>query len=97
MGTVAVADGHLKEYVCPSVFCGSTEVYKQDSTHWSMHKPSFHFRSSRRNQSFTEYQQLLAMMCYHLHCWALLLLASGPLLAHPITDSAEMPFPGPGE
>ncbi|XP_075897998.1 urotensin-2-like [Nelusetta ayraudi] len=35
------------------------------------------------------------MMCYHLHCWALLLLASGPLLAHPITDSAEMPFPGP--
>lgn len=40
MGTVAAADGHLKEYVCLSVLCGSTEVYKQDSTHWSMHKPS---------------------------------------------------------
>lgn len=53
MGTVAVAGGHLKGYVWPSVSCGSTEVYKQDGTHWSLHKPSFHFRSSRRNQSFT--------------------------------------------
>uniref|UniRef100_A0A3Q3WSQ8 Uncharacterized protein n=1 Tax=Mola mola TaxID=94237 RepID=A0A3Q3WSQ8_MOLML len=35
------------------------------------------------------------MMCYHLFSWALLLLASGPLQAHPITESAEMPYPGP--
>ncbi|KAF7664174.1 hypothetical protein LDENG_00185690 [Lucifuga dentata] len=27
--------------------------------------------------------------------WAVLLVASGPLLAHPITESAEMPYPGP--
>uniref|UniRef100_A0A8K9XBP3 Urotensin 2, alpha n=1 Tax=Oncorhynchus mykiss TaxID=8022 RepID=A0A8K9XBP3_ONCMY len=27
--------------------------------------------------------------------WTFLLVATGPLLAHPITDSAEMPYPGP--
>ncbi|XP_053705494.1 urotensin-2-like [Synchiropus splendidus] len=26
-------------------------------------------------------------------CWALILVASGPLLAHPITESAEMSYP----
>ncbi|XP_034392728.1 prepro-urotensin II-beta-like isoform X1 [Cyclopterus lumpus] len=31
----------------------------------------------------------------HLLSWAFLLVASGPLLAHPITESAEMPYPGP--
>ncbi|XP_029688943.1 urotensin 2, alpha isoform X1 [Takifugu rubripes] len=35
------------------------------------------------------------MMCYRLLSWAFLLLASGPLLAHPITDAAEMPYAGP--
>uniref|UniRef100_A0A8C6UX93 Urotensin 2, alpha n=1 Tax=Neogobius melanostomus TaxID=47308 RepID=A0A8C6UX93_9GOBI len=31
----------------------------------------------------------------HLLSWAFLLVASGSLLAHPITDSAEMPYHGP--
>ncbi|XP_060913260.1 urotensin-2-like [Labrus mixtus] len=35
------------------------------------------------------------MKCNYLLSWAFLLLASGPLLAHPITESAEMPYPGP--
>uniref|UniRef100_H3C1P4 Urotensin 2 n=1 Tax=Tetraodon nigroviridis TaxID=99883 RepID=H3C1P4_TETNG len=35
------------------------------------------------------------MMCYHLLSWAALLGASGPLLGHPITESAEMPYAGP--
>ncbi|XP_059189809.1 urotensin-2-like [Centropristis striata] len=35
------------------------------------------------------------MKCNHLLSWAFLLVASGPLLAHPITESAEMPYPGP--
>ncbi|CAJ1084710.1 hypothetical protein L3Q82_015919 [Xyrichtys novacula] len=30
-----------------------------------------------------------------LSTWAFMILASGPLLAHPITESAEMPYPGP--
>ncbi|XP_072223602.1 urotensin-2-like [Leuresthes tenuis] len=35
------------------------------------------------------------MKCNNLLCWAFVLVASGPLLAHPITESAEMPYPGP--
>ncbi|XP_041859706.1 urotensin-2-like [Melanotaenia boesemani] len=35
------------------------------------------------------------MKCNHLFSWAFVLMASGPLLAHPITESAEMPYPGP--
>ncbi|XP_041713852.1 urotensin-2-like [Coregonus clupeaformis] len=35
------------------------------------------------------------MMCNLLLSWTFLLVASGPLLAHPITDSAEMPYLGP--
>ncbi|KAM3617080.1 uncharacterized protein V6R79_002018 [Siganus canaliculatus] len=35
------------------------------------------------------------MKCKHLLSWAFLLVASGPMLAHPITESAEMPYPGP--
>ncbi|XP_037629281.1 urotensin-2-like [Sebastes umbrosus] len=35
------------------------------------------------------------MKSNHLLSWAFLLVASGPLLAHPITESAEMPYPGP--
>ncbi|XP_026188957.1 urotensin-2-like [Mastacembelus armatus] len=35
------------------------------------------------------------MKCGHLLSWAVMLVASGPLLAHPITESAEMPYPGP--
>ncbi|XP_042347055.1 urotensin-2-like [Plectropomus leopardus] len=35
------------------------------------------------------------MKVNHLLSWAFLLVASGPLLAHPITESAEMPYPGP--
>ncbi|XP_042265900.1 urotensin-2-like [Thunnus albacares] len=35
------------------------------------------------------------MKCNHLLSWAFLLVASGPLLAHPLTESAEMPYPGP--
>ncbi|XP_062420175.1 urotensin-2-like [Pungitius pungitius] len=31
----------------------------------------------------------------HLVSWAFLLVASGPLLAHPVTESEEMPYPGP--
>ncbi|XP_068609882.1 urotensin-2-like [Brachionichthys hirsutus] len=31
----------------------------------------------------------------HLLSWAFLLLAGGPLLAHPLTESAEMPYLGP--
>ncbi|KAF3697167.1 Urotensin-2 Urotensin II [Channa argus] len=34
------------------------------------------------------------MKCNHLLPWALLLMVSGPVLAHPITES-EMPYPGP--
>lgn len=37
------------------------------------------------------------MKCKQLLSWAVLLVASGPLLAHPITESAEMSYPGPGE
>ncbi|MEQ2203246.1 hypothetical protein XENOCAPTIV_027422 [Xenoophorus captivus] len=36
------------------------------------------------------------MKCNHLFSWTIVLVASGPLLAHPITESAEMPYPGPG-
>ncbi|KAK9514990.1 hypothetical protein VZT92_025668 [Zoarces viviparus] len=35
------------------------------------------------------------MKCNHLLSWAFLLVASGPLLAHPITESEEMLYPGP--
>ncbi|KAM9751315.1 urotensin-2-like [Menidia menidia] len=35
------------------------------------------------------------MKCNHLLSWAFVLVASGPLLAHPITESAEMAYPGP--
>ncbi|CAL8319301.1 unnamed protein product [Merluccius merluccius] len=35
------------------------------------------------------------MMCSQILPWALLLVAPGPLWAHPITDSAEMPYSGP--
>ncbi|XP_030590560.1 urotensin-2-like [Archocentrus centrarchus] len=35
------------------------------------------------------------MKCNHLLSWAFVLVASGPLLAHPITESAELPYPGP--
>uniref|UniRef100_A0A4W5R742 Urotensin 2, alpha n=1 Tax=Hucho hucho TaxID=62062 RepID=A0A4W5R742_9TELE len=35
------------------------------------------------------------MMCNLLLSWTFLLVASGSLLAHPITDSAEMPYLGP--
>ncbi|XP_012730943.1 urotensin-2 [Fundulus heteroclitus] len=35
------------------------------------------------------------MKCSQLFSWAFVLVASGPLLAHPITESAEIPYPGP--
>ncbi|XP_036388724.1 prepro-urotensin II-beta-like [Megalops cyprinoides] len=35
------------------------------------------------------------MMCKLLLSWAVLLIASGPLKAHPITDSSDLSFPGP--
>ncbi|XP_029912035.1 urotensin-2-like [Myripristis murdjan] len=35
------------------------------------------------------------MKCNQLLSWTFLLVASGPLLAHPITESAEMPYSGP--
>uniref|UniRef100_A0A3Q0RQ81 Urotensin 2, alpha n=1 Tax=Amphilophus citrinellus TaxID=61819 RepID=A0A3Q0RQ81_AMPCI len=35
------------------------------------------------------------MKCNHLLSWAFVLVASGPLLAHPIIESAELPYPGP--
>ncbi|XP_068199158.1 urotensin-2-like [Antennarius striatus] len=35
------------------------------------------------------------MKCNHLLSWAFLLTATSPLLSHPITESAEMPYPGP--
>uniref|UniRef100_A0A8K9WSR6 Urotensin 2, alpha n=1 Tax=Oncorhynchus mykiss TaxID=8022 RepID=A0A8K9WSR6_ONCMY len=35
------------------------------------------------------------MMCNLLLSWTFLLVASSSLLAHPITDSAEMPYLGP--
>lgn len=54
-------------------------------------------RSSCRTRSHFHQQQLTGMMCYHLLSWAALLVASGPLLGHPITESAEMPYAGPGE
>lgn len=96
MVSVAAADGQPQRYSWLFVPCGNLKVYKQDGTDWRMHKPSFYFRSSKRNQASAKHQ-LLVMMCYHLRCWALLLLASGNLLAHPITDSAEIPFPVSGE
>ncbi|XP_048877631.1 prepro-urotensin II-beta isoform X2 [Brienomyrus brachyistius] len=36
------------------------------------------------------------MMCKMLLSWTLLLAASGPLLSHPIADSAEMSYSLPG-
>ncbi|XP_023656945.1 prepro-urotensin II-beta-like [Paramormyrops kingsleyae] len=36
------------------------------------------------------------MMCKMLLSWTLLLIASGPLLSHPIVDSAEMSYSLPG-
>ncbi|KAM3871817.1 urotensin-2-like [Diretmus argenteus] len=35
------------------------------------------------------------MKCNQLLSWTFLLAASGQLLAHPITNSAEMPYSGP--
>ncbi|XP_029012239.1 urotensin-2-like [Betta splendens] len=35
------------------------------------------------------------MKCNHLLSLVFLLMASGPLLCHPITESAEMPYLGP--
>ncbi|KAM9343440.1 urotensin-2-like [Pholidichthys leucotaenia] len=35
------------------------------------------------------------MKCNHLLPWAFVLVTSGVLLAHPITESAEIPYPGP--
>ncbi|KAG9352746.1 hypothetical protein JZ751_017322 [Albula glossodonta] len=35
------------------------------------------------------------MMCKLLLSWALILTTSGPVLCHPITDSAEIPYSGP--
>ncbi|KAM8863579.1 urotensin-2-like [Spinachia spinachia] len=35
------------------------------------------------------------MKCDHLVSWAFLLVACGPLLAHPIAESEEMLYPGP--
>ncbi|KAJ3587010.1 hypothetical protein NHX12_013401 [Muraenolepis orangiensis] len=35
------------------------------------------------------------MKCSQILPWALLLVTSGPLWAHPITDSSEMPYSGP--
>ncbi|KAF6721221.1 Urotensin-2 [Oryzias melastigma] len=35
------------------------------------------------------------MKCNHFLSWAFVLMAFGPLLAHPIIDSAEMPYSGP--
>lgn len=37
------------------------------------------------------------MKCNHILSWAALLVATGSFLAHPITDSAEMPYPGAGK
>ncbi|KAM6982059.1 urotensin-2-like [Tautogolabrus adspersus] len=56
-----------------------------------MNKSPFHLQSSVRVQ----HQHPSVMKCNYLLSWAVLLLASGPLLAHPITESAEMPYPGP--
>lgn len=49
------------------------------------------------NQNHFQQQRPIVMKCNHLLSWAFLLVASGPLLAHPITESAEVPYPGPGE
>ncbi|XP_040009388.1 prepro-urotensin II-beta-like [Xiphias gladius] len=49
----------------------------------------------RKNQSQFQEQCPTVMKCKNLLSWAFLLVASGPLLAHPITESAEMPYPGP--
>lgn len=90
--------------VCVCVLCSmqeggdrlQLEVYNLVRTNRA-YKSSFHLRSSCTNQSHFQQQQPVVMMCYHLLSWAFLLVASGPLLAHPITESAEMPYPGPGE
>lgn len=37
------------------------------------------------------------MVCNFLLSWTLLLLSIGPLLAHPVSETAEMSYPGPGE
>ncbi|TDH10272.1 hypothetical protein EPR50_G00073370 [Perca flavescens] len=61
-----------------------------------MYKSSFHLRTTVRIRSTSSNSVLLVVMkCNLLLSWAFLLVASGPLLAHPITDSAEMPYPGP--
>ncbi|XP_007560810.2 prepro-urotensin II-beta [Poecilia formosa] len=49
----------------------------------------------RANQSHFPQQHQAVMKCSHLFSWAFVLVASGTLLAHPITESAEMPYPGP--
>ncbi|XP_022058386.1 prepro-urotensin II-beta-like [Acanthochromis polyacanthus] len=47
------------------------------------------------NQSHSQQQHPTVMKCNHLVSWAFVLVASGPLMAHPITESAEIPYPGP--
>ncbi|XP_027876813.1 prepro-urotensin II-beta-like [Xiphophorus couchianus] len=47
------------------------------------------------NQNHFPQQHQTVMKCSHLFSWAFVLVASATLLAHPITESAEMPYPGP--
>ncbi|XP_017264968.1 urotensin 2, alpha [Kryptolebias marmoratus] len=49
----------------------------------------------RANQNRLMQQYPTEMKCNHFLCWVFVLVASGPLFAHPITESAEMAYPGP--
>lgn len=55
------------------------------------------FSPEESNHSHFQQQPPTVMKCNHLLSWAFILVASGRLLAHPITESAEMPYAGPGE
>ncbi|XP_013866388.1 urotensin-2 [Austrofundulus limnaeus] len=47
------------------------------------------------NQNCSKQQSPTVMRCNNLLSWMFVLVASGPLFAHPITESAEMAYPGP--
>ncbi|TNN74846.1 hypothetical protein EYF80_014946 [Liparis tanakae] len=70
----------------------ATRISRKPTHQLSIYKSFFHLRNQRHFQQ----QSPVVMKCNHLLSWAFLLVASGPLLAHPITDSAEMPYQGPG-
>ncbi|PWA31648.1 hypothetical protein CCH79_00006568 [Gambusia affinis] len=94
--TLHVADGCQQTKACVRVLCQS------DGPSWKYIKQLGPLRIQKSspgdlcaNQNHFPQQLQTVMKCSHLFSWAFVLVASGTLLAHPITESAEMPYPGP--